>query len=254
MWFLQQTPLLRSALEFFVRGKRVKRRLPNGLYVYVSPDSQLKYLFKKFDTDLTDLANNRVSESSVVWDIGANCGILAFSSSAAKQVVAVEADPFLCNLIQESMQMNDVQLVLVCAAAFSQYGIAEFSIAHRGRASNHLTSSEGSSQSGGERSRILVPTITLDGLLESVLPPTLVKIDVEGSEVEVLRGAERLLNDIRPVLYLETVDSTHSQCESILKAAGYDLVRGAEMNWICLPHAREPHECGPPLSSRQPRL
>lgn len=82
---------------------------------------------------------------------------------------------------------------------------------------------------------MLVPTITLDGLLGSVLPPTLVKIDVEGAEVEVLRGAERLLSSVRPVLYLETVGSTHSQCERILQAAGYDLTKGAELNWLCLP-------------------
>jgi FkbM family methyltransferase len=235
MSVLQRMPIVRSAVEALARGKKVRRRLPNGLNIYVSPDSQLKYLGSRFDIDLTDLARAKVSADSVVWDIGANCGVLAFSSSAAKQVVAVEADPFLCNLIQESMVLNGTPLVLVAAAAFSQTGIAEFSIAQRGRASNHLSALGGRSQTGGERARMLVPTITLDSLLDVVLPPTLVKIDVEGAEIEVLQGASRLLNEIGPIIYLETVDETHEACERILAAAGYELTKGAEMNWMCVP-------------------
>lgn len=233
-----QVPLLRAALESLARGRRFKRSLPNGIRFYVSPDSQLKYMRKRFDTDLIELAERYVAEDSVVWDIGANCGVFAFSSAAAKQIVAVEADPFLCSLIQDSVRLNGVQVVLVSAAAFSENVLAEFSIARRGRASNHLSGFEGSTQTGGERSRMLVPTITLDGLLDATLAPTLVKIDVEGAEIEVLRGAERVLNEIRPILYLEIVDATRAECQRILGAAGYEMVQGAEMNWTCLPRAR----------------
>ena len=238
MSIVKRMLLLRSSLEALARGRKVKRRLPNGLTIYVSPDSQLKYLRKRFDTDLTDLAKEQVSSSSVVWDIGANCGVLAFSSSAAKQIVAVEADPFLCNLLQESMAINGVPLVVVSAAASSGNGIAEFSIAQRGRASNHLSSVSGRSQTGGERARMLVPTITLDALLDAVLPPTLIKIDVEGSEVEVLMGAKRVLNEARPMIYLETVAETHPACVRILTAADYDLIKYDKMNWLCVPRPR----------------
>ena len=235
MSMFQKLGLLRPAFESFARGKRVKRMLPNGVKLYVSPDSQLKYLGKRFDADLVSIAKDQVSQNSVVWDIGANCGVLSFSSSGAKQIVAVEPDPFLCSLIQESAAMNGISIVLVNAAISSKNGLAEFSIAKRGRASNHLSSVRGNSQTGGERSRMIVSTITLDSLLDVVFPPTLVKIDVEGAELEVLSGASRLLNEIRPMLYLETVDTTHSFCEKILRDAGYILTEGAEMNWICTP-------------------
>lgn len=235
MSILQRLPILRSALEAVGRGRKIKRQLPNGVKLYVSPDSQLKYLSKLFDIDLVSIAKEQISEKSVVWDIGANCGVFSFSSSLARQVVAVEADPFLCCLIQDSISMNGIPILLVSAAASSSYGIAEFSIAKRGRASNHLSFVSGSSQTGGERSRILVPTITLDGLLDSVLPPTFVKIDVEGAEVEVLNGARRLLREVRPVIYLETVQVTHAACALILEDAGYTLTKGAEMNWLCTP-------------------
>lgn len=48
-----------------------------------------------------------------------------------------------------------------------------------------------------------VEMTTLDAEVERVGVPTVVKIDVEGHELEVLRGAGRLLRDHRPLLLLE---------------------------------------------------
>lgn len=226
---------LRTAAERFARGKKVKRKLPNGVEFYVSPDSQLKYLKTKFDEDLVALSNAYVTDQSVVWDVGANCGVMTFCSAGAKQIAAIEADPFLTSMIQESMQLNDVPVSIVSAAVSSSVGIAEFVIAKRGRASNHLASVAGRSQAGGERARMLVPTVTLDSLLEKLEPPTLIKIDVEGAEVGVLEGAEHILNAVRPVIYLETGRGTHKACERILNAAGYSLTKGEGLNWLCKP-------------------
>lgn len=235
MSFLSRNQFVRSLIEKIFRGRKIKRRLPNGVLIYLSPDSQLKYLGRKFDEDLKKIAAERISSDSVVWDVGANCGVFSFSSSAAKSIVSVEADPFLSNLIQESIIINDLPVVLVSAAAYSESGIAEFSIAKRGRASNHLSAVAGRSQTGGERYRILVPTITLDMLLDKVPAPTFIKIDVEGAEVNVLKGATRILSEFRPTLYLETVAETHAECARILEENGYELSKGANMNWLCTP-------------------
>ena len=43
----------------------------------------------------------------------------------------------------------------------------------------------------------------LDSLLARYAPPRIIKIDVEGAEVDVLRGMDRILREIRPVLYCE---------------------------------------------------
>ena len=230
---LQNFPLLRSAIERLSKNKRIKRRLPNGRHIYVSPDSQLKYLLHDFDSDLVDLANRFVNATSTVWDIGANCGIFAFSCSEAQQVIAVEADPFLLNLLQESNRINGRVVNIVSAAVADTQGFAGFSIANRGRASNHLSTYEGNSQTGGERSRLFVQTTTLDSLLDHFAPPTLVKIDVEGAELAVLKGAYKLLHTIRPVIYLETNGITHSECQILLESAGYEMLFEKEMNWLC---------------------
>jgi FkbM family methyltransferase len=227
--------MLRSLVERSMRNRRVKRRLPNGLPIYLSPDSQLKYLRRAFDADLTEIAGRFVTGSSVVWDVGANCGVMAFSSARARQVVAIEADPFLVSLIQESVALNGAPVAVVAAAAFSRHTLAEFSIAARGRASNFLTQLGEHSQTGGERARIVVPTVTLDSLLDRFEPPTFVKIDVEGAEAHVLEGAARVLAEARPVIYYEAVTSTRARCGEILTAAGYEIRQGAEMNWLAEP-------------------
>ena len=53
--------------------------------------------------------------------------------------------------------------------------------------------------------------------------PDLVKIDVEGAEVQVLRGGQRMLSAAgRPRLLVSTHgEETAAQCEEILKGYGY---------------------------------
>jgi FkbM family methyltransferase len=223
-------------VERLARGHKIKRRLPNGTQILLSPDSQLKYLTTSFNEDLIALAKEQVTSESVVWDIGANCGVFAFSCAAAKQVLAIEADPFLVHLLQESVALGDAPVTVISAAVSDEIGLAEFSIAQRGRASNHLTAVGGRSQAGGERGRLRVPTLTLDSLLAEFPPPTFIEIDVEGAEIGVLKGAMRVLNEARPILYLETDSNTHESCQRILTEARYELTEvGASENFICTP-------------------
>lgn len=226
---------MRGIAEKLLRNTALPRRLPNGRKIWVSPDSQLKYLrISGFDDDLVQLAREHVHAGSVVWDIGANCGVFAFSAVHARSVVAVEADPFLCNLLQRSVLLNGPDSVTVLAGAVSdRCGIAEFAISARGRASNHLLEHGGRSQSGGRRATLLVPTITLDAMLDELPPPTFVKIDVEGAELSVLRGATRLLSEVRPTVYIEVDGSNEQACRAILQSSGYAI--SGTFNWLATP-------------------
>ena len=72
--------------------------------------------------------------------------------------------------------------------------------------------------------------VTLDGLLEHWTAPSVVKIDVEGAEAAVLRGAARLLRDIRPRIMCEVSEANREQATRIFKDAGYALY-DAGKNW-----------------------
>ena len=73
------------------------------------------------------------------------------------------------------------------------------------------------------RSRVRVPVRRLDSMIaEDALPtPSLVKIDVEGAEVMVLKGALGLLRDSRPKLFIEVHSSALlAECHGLLEMEG----------------------------------
>jgi FkbM family methyltransferase len=68
-----------------------------------------------------------------------------------------------------------------------------------------------------------VPCLTLDTLAGQYGNPDFVKIDTEGSEVLVLRGASRVLAEARPVLLTEFHSAAlREECLRILGDAGYE--------------------------------
>ncbi len=231
---------LRRLAERLSRGRVLRRHLPaefGSLPLFVSPDSALAFWRPgpgSVDPRLLDWVREFVRPSMNVWDIGANNGVFAFAAAARAGieglVVAVEADPFLAGLLRRSSlgaKGRRAPVVVVNAAASDQPGVAEFAIAMRGRASSHLASVEGSSQAGGIRDVVHVPTVTMDLLLESFGRPDLIKIDVERAEDAVLRGACRTLAGARPVLLCEVGPNAAGHVSAAFKDAGYLLYDAA---------------------------
>jgi FkbM family methyltransferase len=120
---------------------------------------------------------------------------------------------------------------VLCAAVASGSGIARFSIAERGRATNALDGM-GGSQMGGVREVRHVPTVTMDQLAVHFGPPTMVKIDVEGAEMLVLRSGQQLLSKHRPTLAMEVTAENASAVTKLLGDCGYRLYDGATMKQV----------------------
>jgi hypothetical protein len=75
-------------------------------------------------------------------------------------------------------------------------------------------------QTGGERERTLVPTFTVDQLLDHFPAPDVLKIDVEGAEVPALRGATKVLQHL-PVVICEVALANATAVHEILGPLGY---------------------------------
>lgn len=225
--------MLRKFVEVLARGRIIRRSLfvrGNRVNLYVSPDAQLKYLrlgSNAFDADLVQIAESFVSHDSCIWDVGANVGVFAFSAAACAPsgtIVAIEADIWLAQILRQSCHLEsqrgrDIRVVPV--AVSNHDGVATFRIAARGRASNALASSSGSTQMGGIREEQHVPTLTLDTLAQNLPLPSFVKIDVEGAEYLVLQGASKLITQTRPVFYIEVGGGTFSKVKSVFDDAGF---------------------------------
>jgi FkbM family methyltransferase len=224
--------LFRNLVEHFSRNRVLKKRLPRDfgrVPFLASPDAALSYWKSGVKSDLFDLAREFVVPGSVVWDVGANVGLFTFAAAhragPSGRVVAIEADLWLAGLLNRSARMQPptsapVQVLPVAASDSSK--IAAFCIANRSRASNFLEEAVGSSQTGGVRSTTHVVTITLDWLLEQGPAPNVVKIDVEGAELSVLKGGLRVIAEARPVILCE-VRQAKDVVTGLLIDHGYTL-------------------------------
>jgi FkbM family methyltransferase len=137
-------------------------------------------------------------------DVGVNKG--DFSLIAARlmddrgRVIAVEPEPENCAWIRRSISLNGYRSIeLVEAALSSSDGEATL---YLGRHSGWHTLVAG--VRGRDQGTVTVPTRTLDGLLaeRGIEAPDVVKIDVEGAEMDVLRGATAAFGGRRPLLVL----------------------------------------------------
>jgi FkbM family methyltransferase len=202
------------------------------------------------------LATELIKVGDVVWDIGANVGYFSFAAAGVSgvkgRVLSIEPDYWLVELLHRSANANGDRMakvdVLPVAVSNSQ-GIKRFHIAARGRAANYL---EGANlrEARASNASALVPTVTLDWLLEHCSAPSVLKIDVEGAEAQVLQGAERLLNTVRPAILCEVGSENSAQVSECLSANGYLLfdadcpkaqrepLRRAPWNTLAIPEDR----------------
>lgn len=156
-----------------------------------------------------------------VWDVGANIGYLALIAArivgSTGGVVAIEPDAGCARAIRTNAALNGLtQIDVVEAAASDTSGRAELVVV-RDRLWTRLASVGDHHES---EQRVEVATIALDDVDQP--PPTVIKIDVEGAELEVVAGMQRLLRDHRPVVICEMHGRNADFCAA-MRAAGYSV-------------------------------
>ena len=179
---------------------------------------------------LLNAAQEFVCDGDVVWDIRANVGLFTFaaaSKSRTGKCLAVEPDIWLCHLLRKSAQHNpDLKVDILPVAVTDTVGLAKFNIAVRSRSTNYLENALGSTQTGGVRDTYVVPAVTLDFILSEYDAPNFVKIDTEGAEHFVLRGATQLLSQAKPIVLCEVAGENFAEVSSILLENDYKLYDG----------------------------
>jgi FkbM family methyltransferase len=159
-----------------------------------------------YEPSVQECIAERLRPGGCFIDVGANIGF--FSLLAAKlagpdgQVVAIEPVPANTDLIKANATLNrfgNVTVVRAAAGASNRTGELILARYHGGAA---LASAP---KPPDARGRLSVPVVTLDGLVShlGLPPPTMVKIDVEGAELEVLAGMPRTLWRDHPDILFE---------------------------------------------------
>ena len=225
---------VRRIVERLARSLVFRRRLSGAFHrvaLYVSPSAGLRYLFKPVTALDPDLLRSSmlVHLGNVVWDVGANVGLFSVAAAAragtAGQVIAFEPDTWLVGLLRRTAQLHHpecAKMTIVPAAIGGSIALRSFQIAVRSRSYNALTG-YGQSQTGGIAEEQIVPTFNLDSLLDHFSAPDVLKIDVEGAELEVLASQMRMLRDVRPTIICEVASANADAIATLLTSAGYVL-------------------------------
>jgi FkbM family methyltransferase len=224
------------------RGWSVGRRLPaalgGGSYP-VSLEGGLGHLrpVAKVDPDLVTFATRFVSPGAVIWDIGANVGLFTFMASGlagpSGSVLSVEPDVWLASNLLRARRWNraGAHVDVVPVAVSDTNGFRTLNIATT-RAANYLTGLPGPAVADRIREQQAVPSTTLDELLRHFPVPSVVKIDVESAEVEVLRGGSGILGLDRLAMLLEVFPHNQGAVHALLSQAGFRYLDARTMRPI----------------------
>jgi FkbM family methyltransferase len=231
----RRVPLLGSLLHAGVdgllpHGSRAWTSLPKGmgkgLRFYCDPRFELGYMNGDHEPWAQEILQEHLRPGDCFCDVGAHTGF--FSLIAARfiggkgLVVALEADPENATLLRLNAGRNGMRQVWVVeAAAWSSSGQLKFQ-----QASATSNRTEGRVASNGEVGArgFTVAAVTLDDLFftKQVRTPQLVKIDVEGAEWEVLKGAQRTLRELKPSVLCEVHEPAEiGKIRSFLGGLGY---------------------------------
>ncbi len=158
-------------------------------------------------------------------DVGANIGGLAIAMSRvvgpAGRVHAFEANPFTVPRLKTDLAANNAtNVTVVPRAAWSLSGSTIKFYCD----DSYYASASGFRCRGDNWKEVEATTITLDDYCcDNQLAPRAIKLDVEGAELEVLRGAEGILDRYSPSFVFEYAPASKPEDDPLefLRARGY---------------------------------
>jgi FkbM family methyltransferase len=187
--------------------------------------------FARPEVELIASYMDQFKDSGTFIDVGANIGAITLPLAAKRRdwkVIAIEAHRELSNVLAANTLNNRLYNVeVICAAVGAESGITTFpsvslsSKINFGVLGTHL------------KDKISSKHVLMFGLDYVARPNTrFVKLDVEGAEAQVLKGARNLIEKVRPIWLLEatkedpyrghTEESTRETMRVLLDA-GYSL-------------------------------
>lgn len=169
----------------------------------------------------------------VFIDIGAHIGKftikLAKALNKKGKVISIEPDAFNFALLKENIRLNKLKNIIPKKIACSDSdGIKSFYLGEHGSGGHSLKSTRGSTE-------VSVKTSKLDSIISelNLNRADLIKIDVEGAESEVLKGAEKTLRKFRPKIIFEAWSKEDlEKSEKILKALNYSIKQLNSENYL----------------------
>jgi len=198
--------------------------------------------------DVLDLRRRWYGDGVIAIDCGANLGVhtieWAKRMTGWGQVVAIEAQERIYYALAGNIAINNCFNARAINAA-----VSNTTAGMRMPVPNYVTPGSFGSLELKKRDNtefigqpidysdakmVSVPTVTLDSLQ---LPRAdLIKIDVEGMEIDALQGGINCIGNLRPMLFIETIKSDKSALIGWLDKLGYRIIESG-MNFFAFHNA-----------------
>lgn len=156
---------------------------------------------------LYNFVQRYVRSGGVILDVGGNIGLTSIAMAAASpesRIIAFEPSPENAAYFRANTAHNG-RIELVQSGVASEKGILSFVIGPDG-ANVHVATASYQYYDHPDFRPVSIPVMTLDDFFEEKhfrAPVTLIKIDVEGFEPNVLAGAAELIAREQPWLWVE---------------------------------------------------
>jgi len=174
-----------------------------------------------------------------VVDVGANIGVFSLNQvmlKDAKRVIAFEPSPEVFSRLTKNIEINGIKSVqAVNAAVGDEPGTLSFvegRISANGRVS--------------ETGSLKVPCVRLDDELRDVTSIDILKIDTEGYEIHVLRGASETLRKTERIALELHYPGEQQEVEAIVFPLGFSLAK-ADGQLVFYRKGIAPSASSPPL-------
>jgi FkbM family methyltransferase len=143
---------------------------------------------------------SHLKQGDFAIDVGACFGaysiLMAAKCGQSGRVVAFEPDPYACEVLEKNLDLNpNIRRPVVEACACSDSDGEATLFSRGGNAQSSLARSAVQFSATQKAEEIRVPLVTVDSYLvaHDQPEPRCIKIDAEGAEIRILKGARQLL-------------------------------------------------------------
>lgn len=207
----------------------VRSGAAKGVRLLIDPKTEKLFWPGMHEVAVQQAISRLLKPGMTFWDIGAHIGFFTLLTSRlvgdTGHVYAFEPMDQNRQRLLAAIQMNGCKNITVHDFALSVMSGEVMLYTHKSSAMWTLVA-----ELGGQEGRV-IRCCTLDEFAASIPPPDLIKVDVEGAEVDVLRGGLHFLSTVRPRLIVEfSNDALLAAARTLLPF--YTFERLAPHHWL----------------------
>lgn len=178
-----------------------------------------------YEIDFATRLAASITPGSVAYDIGSWHGFFAgvMAAQGASHVHVFEPLPANAERLRHLVALNPTKSIWLHETAVGEYESVMGLVIMPETSMAKLEASAFQADNAAV-ARVPVKVRSIDAMIAAgeIAPPSLMKIDVEGAEAMVLRGARETIRRQRPIIFAEVHSSALlSECSSLLEDDGY---------------------------------